>query len=194
MKITRRQLLFGTVAVGTGSAFFFGARRIFKLYSTPNLEKLSTYKLAIDALAVAVIPSTKDSPGASDVNIADFIIHAITNCTDKKTQNNFLTGLDNILEHAIDKYGISVTDCTVDQRIEMLLSLEAASSYSQSWIGKVERKLFGDNFIYTLKRLVVWGYCTSELGATIGLSYDYIPAKFVGDVILKPGQKSWATS
>ena len=43
-----------------------------------------------------------------------------------------------------------------------------------------------------MRQLTVTGYFTSEIGATQALEYLPIPGKFIGDVPMEPGQKTWA--
>lgn len=194
MKISRRQALWSTLVFGAGATGFFGIKKIYRAYSNPDFSLLETNKQDVEALVDAIIPSTTDSPGAITTNTAAYVLNAVRKCTETKTQNNFIHGLKDCRDRAMSAYGKSLVDCSRDQHVELLTLLESESGSANSWKKKVERRLLGDDFIFTLKRLTVWGYCTSEVGATMGLSYDYIPAKFVGDVRLSPGQKSWATS
>jgi len=194
MKITRRQALWGAVAASAGTMGFLGIRKFYRVYATPDLTRLDLSKTDLVALVDAIVPSRTDNPGASMTQTVEFVLHAIRTCSEPKTQNNFIHGLEVCGDLAMRNFGKPLSDCTIEQRVQVLTVLENEFGSVQSWMNKVERRLLGDNFIVTLKRLTVWGYCTSELGATVGLNYDYIPAKFVGDTKLKPGQKSWATS
>lgn len=194
MKISRRQALWGTLILGVGTTGFLGIRKFYYTYSTPDFRVLESSKADLDALVDAIIPSKKDSPGARSTQTGAYVLAAVKRCSEPKTQNNFIHGLKACGDYAMNRFGKSLPDCTMNERVELLTLLENESGSANSWLKKAERKILGDDFIFTLKRLTVWGYCTSELGATEGLSYDYIPAKFVGDVRLNPGQKSWATS
>jgi hypothetical protein len=44
-----------------------------------------------------------------------------------------------------------------------------------------------------LKQLTIWGYFTSEPGATKALRYIETPGHYDGDVPYKKGDKAWAT-
>ncbi|HLX67414.1 MAG TPA: gluconate 2-dehydrogenase subunit 3 family protein, partial [Puia sp.] len=60
-------------------------------------------------------------------------------------------------------------------------------------IGKAQEVYLGRSFFTTLKKYTVEGYCTSQAGATRGLSYLYVPGSFHSCIPLQPGQRSWAT-
>jgi hypothetical protein len=44
-----------------------------------------------------------------------------------------------------------------------------------------------------MKELTLWGFFTSEVGATKVLRYVAVPGKFEGCVDYKKGDKAWAT-
>jgi len=43
-----------------------------------------------------------------------------------------------------------------------------------------------------LKQLTIWGYFTSEVGATKALRYNPIPGRYDACIDYKPGDKAWA--
>lgn len=194
MKISRRQALWGTLGLGIGIGGFLGIKKMYQVHTTPNLDELESGKAELKALVEAIIPTQLNNPGANETNTAEFVLYALRVCTETKAQNNFISGLNEISSRARRKYDKALQDCSLEQRVELLTLMEEESESVHVWVKKAKRKLLGDEFIFSLKRLTIWGYCTSELGATTGLSYDYIPAKFNGDVPLFSGQKSWATS
>jgi hypothetical protein len=44
-----------------------------------------------------------------------------------------------------------------------------------------------------MKQLTVWGYFTSEVGATKALRYVAVPTRYEGCIPYKKGDKAWAT-
>ena len=44
-----------------------------------------------------------------------------------------------------------------------------------------------------IKQLTLWGYFSSEIGATQALRYVAIPGKYEGCIPYKKGDKAWAT-
>ena len=54
------------------------------------------------------------------------------------------------------------------------------------------KKLKGTPFWRLMKELTLFGYFTSEQGATQALDYVPIPGRYEGCIPLKPGQKAYA--
>jgi hypothetical protein len=162
------------------------------LNTEPDIDYLSKKKILIAELAELIIPKT-DTPGAKDAHVEDFIIGMITYCTDKKTGNNFITGLEKLEKHSIRNYDNPFMECSQHQKLEMLNYFESHSVYNYTILNKIDNKIFGKPFIIKLKELTVQGYCTSQEGATKGLAYDFIPGQFEPCIPLNHHQKSWAT-
>lgn len=183
-----------TVVSIIGISLFSGVS-LFKWYDfhrVADLKILISYKTLIVELAETIIPRT-DTPGAKDAQVEDFIIDFIISCTDNKNQNIFLSGLIEIQKYSIREYSNKYEACTDSQKIEILSYFEQKANSNIGVIGKIKNKLLGRPFFNQLKELTVIGYCTSQIGATTGLAYDYIPSSFYPCVELLPGQKSWAT-
>lgn len=193
MKVTRRYV-FGTLLVGGGIASVGGIEKIYRAYSDPDLEELGKHITVIEDLIDAILPSTKDSISTREARVASFVVYAIRNCTSRQSQNNFVTGLETAIKFARKKFGKSVAECTAEERIALLNYFEDNATQSGSLFVKLKKRVLGEEFIFTLKKLAIWGFCSSEQGATKALNYDYIPGKFIGKTKLLPGQKSWATS
>ena len=154
-------------------------------------EFFYSYKELIAELADTIIPIT-DTPGASDTNVVDFILKIIIQSEDVKTQRRFLLGLRNLQEYSKKRYGSVFQNCILSERICVLEHYEN-KEFKSRILKKVETEFFGEPFISTLKNLTVIGFCTSEVGATRALVYDFIPVNYQSCVPLSRGQKSWAT-
>ncbi|MDN3548268.1 gluconate 2-dehydrogenase subunit 3 family protein [Mucilaginibacter aquaedulcis] len=150
------------------------------------------YANLIDELAETIIPRT-DTPGAKDAKVGSFITKMLVSCTDNRTQNIFLQGLNDLEEYAHDKYNHSFLECSKTERLATLEHFEQKSTYRFNVLNKIENKFIGLPFILNLKRLTVQGYCTSQVGVTKGMAYELIPVHFQACIPLTPGQKSWAT-
>ena len=148
-------------------------------------------KQLIAELAETIIPRT-DTPGARDAHVEDFIIKMIKE-SDQKSQHNFLAGLGSLEKYTADKYDHSFIECTPHQKFAILKHFEGKATYSIGILNKINNKLLGTPFFNKLKDLTVEGYCTSQLGATQGMAYNYIPVKFVACIPLQKNQKAWAT-
>jgi hypothetical protein len=168
---------------------------IFKWVSINESVKPEAFKLyqnLIDELAETIIPRT-DTPGAKDAGVGRFITKMLVFCSDNRTQNIFLSGLEDLEKYSLKKYDRPFSKCTVTEKLAILDHFEQKATYRFSALNKAENKFIGIPFITNLKKLTVQGYCTSQAGVTQGLAYDYIPVHFQACIPLTPGQKSWAT-
>jgi len=176
----------GATAVSVSGYKWYGISK------KPALDDLAGYKELLSEMAETLIPAT-DTPGAKDALVGDFIYKMVMECTDKKSQNKFLTGLSDLEAYSKGKYGQSFIKCTTPQREAILSHFEQKGKPKGGLMGKIERRYLGNSFYSTLKNYTVTGYCTSEPGAKMGLAYDYIPKQFVACIIMYPSQRSWAT-
>jgi hypothetical protein len=182
------QSLLAITAVGVSSVSVYECAGTGKPVS---IEALPQKKQLLAELAETIIPRT-DTPGAKDAKVEEFIIKMIKEI-DPKTQRNFLAGLGNLEKYTIDKYDHPFTDCTAEQKNAVMKHFEGKAVYSIGILNKISNKLLGIPFFTQLKDLTVEGYCTSQLGTTQGMAYDYIPVKFNALVPLQKNQKAWAT-
>lgn len=190
--MNRRSVVKRLSLLAGGVVLSLGGIKYYQLYKVPDLSLLDKYSALLGDLSDTIIPAT-DSPGAKAAGVGDFVIKMVRECTDRKSQNNFIDGLKDLANYAERKYGKPYGQCTVQQQFNILSHFETAEKPISRWIGKVESKVEGNSFFVTLKNYVVLGYCTSKSGATQALRYDYIPGKYSGVVTLKPGQRAWAT-
>lgn len=180
--------IFGSILVlFTGSAFF----NFWPLYRRPELNYLFTKRKLIAELAETIIPRT-DTPGAKDVQVENFIIRMVKDCTEIKSQNCFLSGLKDLEQYTLKTYKKDFLSCLKSERLAVLSHLENGEKTNSIW-KKIRYKFLGDSFIHMLKYYTVVGYCTSEGGATKGLAYDYNPGTYEGCIPLTSHQKCWAT-
>jgi len=175
-----------------GLGLSYSGIKFYNLYKHPYFQNLEDHKDLIGALAETIIPTT-DSPGAGETGTDEFIIKMIRDCTERKAQNNFISGLDNLSDYVQNHYKKTFQQCSLSERKAILTHFEMADQPNKGIFGKAERKFMGDPFFITLKKYTVIGYCTSKIGATQALAYDYIPGKYIASVPLTPNQKAWAT-
>ena len=188
----RRQALINIFYIVVSTCLATITLRWFFYRKTPAITSLNTYKALIADLAEVIIPAT-NTPGAKDVKVEDFIIKFILNCEDKKEQDTFLRGLNEVDEFTFEKYKSSFMDCKTDEKIAIVKHFERKEMNFSKIINKIRIKLFGRPFYCQLKELTVIGYCTSEIGATVGLAYDYVPVTYDPCTPLLKSQRSWAT-
>ncbi len=187
--MNRRKALLGTALI---SGIVYSGYKLFDFFTPHNIEKLDLNKALIDELAEIIIPRT-ETPGAKDVLAGELIIKLLKDCTTTNTQNNFIAGLMQLKSAAISEYGKEFLNCSLPQQITLLNIIEQDEKPFNGIVWKIQKKLLGKSFIYTLKEYTTKAYCTSMLGATQGLKYVLIPGRRLACTDAEPNQKSWAT-
>lgn len=190
--MNRRTTLKSILALSVAGISSFSAYKWVSLNKEVDIAELQSYKSLIAELAETIIPAT-DTPGAKEAGVGSYIMNILTNCTGKREQNKFLNGLQDLEAYASDSFGRSFAQCNINEKTTILKHFEEKGSYSFQILNKINNKFLGQSFFSKLKNLTVEGYCLSELGATKGLVYDYIPQTFEACISLKTNQKSWAT-
>ncbi|WP_316833072.1 gluconate 2-dehydrogenase subunit 3 family protein [Pedobacter aquatilis] len=189
----RRTALKSIFALSFLSLTSYNFFRWFSIHRKFDPKLFLAHKNLISELAEVIIPET-ETPGAKSANVVQYIINVILNCTDNVQQNRFVEGLINVDNYTLREYNTQFVKCTKIEKEQTLQYLENRDEYNYSILNKLNNKLFGGAFFLILKNLCVEGYCISEIGATKGLSYDYIPGRYLSCIPLSRNQKSWATS
>lgn len=190
--MNRRTLIKGFAVFSSLGISSFSLYKWFSLSATPDHRSLHEMQGLIAELAEVILPRT-DTPGAKDAMVEHFIVDMIASCTDIKTQNNFIYGLNELKAYTLNTYNTSFSECTIGEKIAILKHFEKKSVYHYNILNKIDRKLLGQPFFVKLKELTIEGYCISQVGATKGLEYDYIPHNFLACIPLTKNQRSWAT-
>ena len=138
-----------------------------KLLSTAQLETLRR-------ICELTIPAT-DTPSAAQVNCHFFIDAQLYSVFDKATQQAVSALLTTVDNQAMDQHKQGFTQLNEDAQLALLTSLESA----RSPFSAIEKDVFK-----VLKGLIVFGYYTSQPGATKELTYLAVPGRFVGSVKL----------
>lgn len=192
MSISRKQALLYIIILFGVIVLIFKSKRWLTWLKNVDISILDEKRILIDELAETIIPRT-DTPGAKDAKVGDFVIKMVAGGLSKFEQQTFVSGLEGIENYCVSKYQHLFSACAAAQRIQVLEHFEESEERSSfGLLLKIENKLFGRSFIRLLKWLVATGYCSSELGATQALAYDYIPGQYEGCVSLQTGQKAWA--
>jgi hypothetical protein len=191
--MNRRKAILRISLAGGAIAAAVGGYKWLSITKTPDLALADQNRDLIAALAETIIPAT-DSPGARDANVQDFIVKMIKDCTERKEQNRFISGLAEIQDFCRDRYGRLYQHCVEKEQEDALAYFEKKGQPLKGIAGKVEYRYMGRSFFAILKDYTVEGYCTSQPGATKGLAYLYIPGSFRGCIPLLPEQKAWATN
>ncbi|WP_052417194.1 gluconate 2-dehydrogenase subunit 3 family protein [Cellvibrio mixtus] len=149
--------------------------------STKTLFNKSQLAL-VRELGEIIIPTT-DTPGAIAAGVHDFINHYVVYCASKEEQQDLLTMLKRIDDSAQANAQKPFLLLTKEQQTELLNNMEQA----KNGFNQTDRNGFKQ-----LKALVLFGYYTSEIGATQELAYLAIPGGYKGNFKFKEIGKAWA--
>ncbi|WP_153796300.1 gluconate 2-dehydrogenase subunit 3 family protein [Foetidibacter luteolus] len=184
--LSRVALLFGGTIIGA-EAFLSGCKTDTKTSGALDFSKENIAFL--DEVGETILPTTASSPGAKEAKIGDFMKTIVTDCYEEKDQKVFATAIDKINEAAKKKYSKDFMELSAGEKHDLLVELDKeAKDYNKN-------KKEGDpnHYFAMVKQLTLWGYFTSEPGATKALRYVAVPGKYEGCIPYKKGDKAWAT-
>lgn len=169
--------LFGGTLIGA-EAFLAGCTTDSEItfFSSEEMKLL-------DEIGETILPETPKSPGAKAAKIADFMQKIVRDCYSSEEQGIFKSGLIKVEEKADQQFKNSFLKLSGSQRLEILNGLDE--------VAKAKNENDPPHFFMLMKQLTIWGFFTSEAGATKALRYDPIPGSYEGCLDLKPGQPAW---
>ena len=142
----------------------------------------------LDEVGETIIPAT-DSPGAKETKIGEFMKTIVNDCYEEKNQQIFLEGMKKLEAASKSKNGKSFLESTPEQRHNLLTDLDK----EQKEYTAKKKKEDPAHYFRMMKELTLWGYFTSEAGATKALRYIAVPGRYEGCIPYKKGDKAWAT-
>lgn len=141
----------------------------------------------LDEFGEFILPATPDSPGAKAAGVGDFVQLMVTDCLPEKNQQAFLNGYQEFKKGLEATYKKHFIDLNHDQKTALFTALEnEADEYQRSKPADAP-----GHFYIILKDLILFGYFTSEPGATQALRYLPVPGEQKG-IIPYNGEKAWA--
>jgi len=143
----------------------------------------------LDEVAETILPAT-DTPGAKEAKVGEFMARIVKDCYTEKDQKIFLDGMQALNEASRKKNGKVFMESTPEQRHDLLVDLDKEQ---KAYMDK-KQKDDPAHYFRMMKELTLWGYFTSEPGATKALRYVAVPGKYQGCIDYKKGEKAWATS
>lgn len=165
----------------------------------------SAQKTLVAEIAEHIIPKTS-TPGAKEAGVGPFIEMMLADCYKPQEQQNFLDGLADLDERATTAHSKKFLETSSAEQVAILKQVEKdtielmkSANVQQVKVGDnvdkevvSSKKLKGTPFWRLLKELTLFGYFTSEQGATQALEYVPIPGRYDACIPLKPGQKAYA--
>ncbi len=118
-------------------------------------------------------------------NLGAFLHCYIENCLSEREKASFFEGSSNLQKYCENQYS-SVFEKLDESKMQKVLN---------NLFLKKGKPLFDSSYqwIYNLRRLILFAFFKSEYGAKKVLRYDPIPGTYIGEVELKPNDTSWAT-
>lgn len=147
-----------------------------KLFTTVQLEVL-------ERICQTVIPKT-DTPGAGDVDTHGFIDNQLHHCFDTTAQKAVSNVIDTIDQSALARYEKSFSQLESQAAHTLLSDIDLCKN------GFKEKDTEQFKF---LKYLIVFGYYTSEIGASQELTYDPVPGGFKANIALSDIGSAWGS-
>lgn len=153
---------------------------------TGGLRRLNAHANAtVTTMCDLIIPETS-TPGAKATKVNEFIDLMLTEWYDKPDTDRFLQGLADVDVTSKKQFGKDFIQCSPAQQHALMTDLDnGAMEYART--AKVAKAANAaksmpppTNFFYTLKRLTLVGYYTSEVGFSKELGKSIIPMKHAG--------------
>ena len=182
--IARVGLIMGGTMIGAEylSSCVTAPKKFNELFSVDQVSLL-------DEIGETILPATK-TPGAKAVHIGSFMAFMVKECYNDKDQEVFAGGLNKLNDAFKKKYSTDFMTGTPAQRTELLNELDK----EQKEYTKTKKKEEPNHYFRMMKELTLFGYFTSEEGATKALRYMPVPGKYDGNYPYKKGDKAWALS
>jgi len=153
----------------------FGRRLHAGLSANGALRTLDPHQDAtVTAVAELIIPAT-DTPGAKAAGVNEFIDVLLSDWVTDAQRTSFLAGLTDLDTRARALFGKDFVDGAEADQVRLLTLLEDEALRAKDQPARGEH---ADPFFHTMKRLTMYGYYTSEIGAKQELHYEIIPGRY----------------
>jgi len=180
--MNRREALVLMAAGFTGT--IFGARRMLagvvgEAEAAPGRILTDADRVLLNEVGETILPATAGSGGAKAANVSAFMEDMVANFYDGKERATFTAGLVQIQAASRSTFsGRGFLELTAAERHDLLMGFEETKPQPE--------------FYRMIKQLAVWGYFTSEVGATQAMAHVAVPGRFDGVVTIPPGTKAWS--
>ena len=138
----------------------------------------------LDDIGETIIPTTSESPGAKASKIGEFMKLIVSECYSDNEERSFVSGMEKFKQDVNEKFGKAFSLLSDDEKTKWVITLDEESKQSKK-NGK------GTHIFEMLNQLTLWGYFSSEPGATKALRYIPIPGDYRGCVDYHKGEGAW---
>lgn len=202
--MNRRELLQCAAILASGAAvsklaFALTDEQMTYLAAAPNYasEEVNFFSPAqrriVAAMAEVILPKT-ETPGAVEAGVPHFIELMTAHWFNDQERELFIAGMKDMESRIPRDFGKSFDQLDGQLQLSILESMEDAASESPWYAqGNIRRVFISDApFICMVKELTIWGFFTSEVGASQVLRTNMMPMRFAGDVPLSADDSAWA--
>jgi flagellum-specific peptidoglycan hydrolase FlgJ len=181
----RRELL-KMIAAATGAAMIGGTALLSGCATqTANTRQFSAADIALlDEVAETMLPRT-DTPGAKDAKVGEFIATFVSDCYTEQEQAIFHAGLQTLESLSRASHQRSFAELNQAEREAFVNKLDAEARAAAAQGG-------APHYFTMIKQLTLFGFFTSEPGATQVLRHIAIPGRYEGCAPYTPGERGWA--
>jgi hypothetical protein len=137
--------------------------------------------ILIGEVSELIIPTT-DTGGALAAGVPAFVKMMLADWFSAAERENFIAGMREFSAGALRKYGKTFAELTASQK----------DQYFGELLAKAEGAVAAPRapFVVLMKRLTIFGYYTSELGATTELRQQIATAQYEPAAVVKPGDRA----
>lgn len=176
--LERVSYLLGGTIIGASALLSPG----FTFTSKPENDLFDPVKIDLmNEIGETILPKTT-TPGAKEANVGSFMAICVKDCYTPADQQLFLGGLTKVDQLAKANYGKEFIRISPQQKTDLLNQL-----LSESKTYNAQRKA-GEpaHYFGMFKELTLFGFLTSEIGATQFLKYNPAPGRFEGCTTERP--------
>lgn len=178
----RRKALSLTATILGGSLV---GSQLFLTGCTPSKKELMAFTAAdlafLNEVADTIIPDTSSSRGAKAANIGDFMKTIVTDCYSEEEARTFYKGISKIEAASAKAFDKSFMELRSEERFQLLNKFDEEARMEKS----------DAKFFRMMKELTLWGYFSSEVGATEALRYNPVPGRYEGCIPYN-NEPAWA--
>lgn len=136
----------------------------------------------LKSIADTILPET-DTPSGAALDCHGFVDHQLKHCHSQLQRKQSITIVEKINKFSRDHYQQSFVLMSPMEKAQVLTNIEALKGFSTQ--DKQHFKL--------LKALIIFGFFTTEVGATQALNYQAVPGGFQGSIPYTKQSKAWGS-
>ena len=126
-----------------------------------------------------ILPATQGSGGAKAADVAAFMDDVVANFYDERERAAFAAGLIEIESASRGRFsGRGFGELAPPERTVLVMGFERASPQPE--------------FYRMIKQATLWGYFSSEVGATQAMAHVAVPGRYEGVVTVAPSTRAWS--